>query len=484
MTTVRRSLAYSAADSYVSAAVYLASTVVISRLLSPEQIGVYAVAAAFAAFAATFRDFGVAEYLIQEKDLARDKIRAALTVNIAVSWLMGLLMLAGSQPAADFYGTPGIAEVMQLLAINFALIPFGAVTMAYFRRQLDFRPIFFVGFAGNLTHLAVAIYCAFNGFGYMSLAWASLANTFIVVAGSMLLRPADFPIWPGLKAVREVFRFGKHASGIYIVGQLGKSAPDVVIGRALDMASVAFFSRANGLIEIFHKTVLRAIYPVCLPYFAHSRRHNQGIACGYLKATGFLTAIGWPFFAFMAIIAPDAVRLIYGHQWTASVPLARILCLVAFFEIVHYLATEALIAAGRVALSNLLQFMLQSLRVVGLLAVIPFGLPGACWGLVLAAGSGLLLAQVMLKHAIDLQWSDIIKECLPNLAITAATSLSTGLTYYLFGLVSVDEYLFRLMVGCLVFCLIWLLAVRKLAPSLWQEINTLANRLFPFLRRH
>lgn len=482
MTSVRRSLAYSAADSYVSVAVYLASTVVISRLLTPEQIGVFAVAAAFAAFASTFRDFGVAEYLIQEKELTRDKIRSALTMNIAVSWLMGLLMLLGSQSVGDFYANAGIAAVMQVLAANFALIPFGAVTMAYFRRQLDFRPIFFVGLAGNLIHLAVAIYCAFNGYGYMSLAWASLANTVVVVAGSMLLRPTDFPFWPGFKEVREVFHFGKHASGIYIFGQVGKNAPDVIIGRALDMASVAFFSRANGLIDIFHKTVLRAIHPVCLPYFANSRQ-SQGIARGYLKAAGFLTAIGWPFFAFMAIVAPDAVRIIYGDQWSASVPLARILCLVAFFEIVHYLATEALIAAGRVALSNQLQFMLQSLRVAGLLAVIPFGLPGACWGLALASGSGLLLAQSMLKHAIGLQWSDILGACLPNAAIAVVSGAAAGLSYYIFAILSADLYLLRLVSGALVFCIVWLVAVRKWAPDLWLEIHTLAKRFLSLLRR-
>ncbi len=483
MTTVRRSLAYSAADSYVSAVVYLASTVVISRLLSPEQIGVFAVAAAFAAIASTLRDFGVAEYLIQEKDLSGDKIRAALTVNIAVSWAMGLLMLGGSQAAADYYNNPGVAEVMRVLAINFALIPFGAVTMAYYRRQMDFRPIFIVGLAGNMTHLTVAIYCAYAGTGFMSLAWASLANTVVVVAGSMLYRPADYPRWPGLKGISQVFHFGKHASGIYIVGQLGKSAPDIVIGRVLDMASVAFFSRASGLIDIFHKTVLRAIYPVCLPYFAQTRRMNHGIVPGYLKATGYLTAIGWPFFAFMTIIAPDAVQLIYGQQWAASVPLARILCLAALFEIVHYLATEALIATGRVGLSNLLQFMLQTLRVIGLLAGIPLGLTGACWGLVVASACGMLLAQVLLKDQIGLCWSDLVRTCRPNIAITAATALSAGIVHYLFVFFTASDYLVRLLFCCLVFSLIWLLAVRRYAPVLWQEIATFAQRFLPFLHR-
>jgi O-antigen/teichoic acid export membrane protein len=480
--SVRSSLLYSAADSYVSAGTYLLSAVVISRLLTPEEIGIFSVAAAFAAFAATFRDFGVAEYLIQEKELTNDKIRSALTMNIIVSWLMSLLMLLGSQGVGAFYSNAGVAKVMQVLAVNFALIPFGAVTMAYFRRQLDFRPIFFVGLAGNAVQLTVAIFCAYHGYGYMGLAWASLANTITVVSCSILLRPANFPWWPGTKELRTVFHFGKHASSIYIIGQVGKNAPDFIIGRVLDMASVAFFSRANGVVEIFHKTVMRAIYPVCLPYFSDSRQKGS-IKIGYLKASSFITAIGWPFFAFMVIAAPDAVRIIYGNQWSASTSLAQILCLAAFFELAHYLAIEALIAAGRVTLSNQLQFMLQSLRIAGLLAVIPFGLTGACWGLVMASGIGFFLSQAMLRNAIGLQWSDISKIYLPNIMITTITSVSVGLTYCLFPMSSTDFFFYRITSAVFVFCLAWMLTVRNWVPRLWVEICTFVNRLPPFSRR-
>jgi hypothetical protein len=106
----------------------------------------------------------------------------------------------------------------------------------------------------------------------------------MTVLVSVLLRPAGFPRWPGLAEIRSVVRFGKHASGIYLFGQAGKSAPEIIIGRALDMPSVAYFSRANGLIEIFHRTVLKAILPVCMPYFARSNREQGNIVPGYLAA--------------------------------------------------------------------------------------------------------------------------------------------------------------------------------------------------------
>src|SRR5438105_6844154 len=218
VTLIRRSLAYSAAGSYVSLVLQILSTVIISRVLTPEETGVFAVAAVFAGLASTFRDFGVAEYLIQEEDLNAERIRAALAVNIIISWSMAVLLFLGAPLAASFYRTPGIADVMRVQAFNFVLIPFGAVTMAYFRRELNFRPIFMAGLLGNTTAFVVSVACAVRGMGYMSLAWSSLAGVAVTVGVSVWFRPADFPRWPGLAGVGRVVQFGKHATGIYLFG--------------------------------------------------------------------------------------------------------------------------------------------------------------------------------------------------------------------------------------------------------------------------
>ena len=156
------------------------------------------------------------------------------------------------------------------------------------------------------------------------------------------------------------------------------------------MASVAFFSRANGLLEIFNKTVLRAVLPVCLPYFSQSVRLGAGTKGGYLKATSLLTGIGWPFFLVIGLLAYSAVRILYGPQWIPAVLLAQTLCVAAVLELPYFLATEAMIAEGRVDQSNRLQFWVQGLKVCGLLLAFPYGLEGACWGVVAASGLGAL----------------------------------------------------------------------------------------------
>lgn len=310
----------------------------------------------------------------------------------------------------------------------------------------------------------------------MSLAWSSLAGVAVTVGASLWFRPANFPKWPGIKGISEVIRFGKFASGIYFFGQLGKGAPEMIIGRAQDMVGVALFSRASGLVEIFHRTVLRAVMPVCLPYFAKNNREQGGVVKGYLMSISYLTVIGWPFLSFVGFVAFSAIRIVYGTQWTASVPLAQILCAAGAIELIHYLAKEALIAAGEVKRSNVLQIGIQTSRIVGLFAVIPFGLSGACWGLLLAAAFGVALSQWNLARAIGLRTRDVVRSCLPSLYITVLSVAPVAIWVVAKG-INEGNFLRFAFVGGTITATTWLLALYFFQHPLWNEATALTQKL-------
>lgn len=476
MSSIRRSVALNLAENYVGIALQLLSTLIIARLLTPSEIGIFSVAAVIAALASQFRDFGLGEYLIQERDLTRKKIRAAFAANIAISWLMATLFFSTSWAVADFYRQPGVGNVMRIQSINFLLVPFGAVTMAFFRRELNYRPLFIAGLLANVTTFIVAVFGALAGFGYMSLAWSNLAGLIVTVVVSVIFRPSDFPRWPGVSGLRDVFSFSKHAMGIYFFGQIGKSAPEAVIGRLLDMASVAFFSRANGLMEIFNRTVLRAAMPICLPYFAQEARAGQPSAPGYLKATTLITGVGWPFFGYIGLIAYSAIRLMYGPQWMPSVPLAQILCLVAVLELPYWLATEVMIAEGRIDQSNRLQFFVQGLRLASLLLIIPFGLPGACWGLALAAVSGAFVSHRFLRRIIGLNLKDVVRACTPS-ALVATLSALPALAIYSLIDQSEQNYLLVFVGSSVATGITWLAALRLFQHPIWREVLLILGKI-------
>lgn len=429
MGSVRKSIFYSLGQNYFLMVLQLITSMILARILKPDEIGIFSVAAALSALASVVRDFGVAEYLIQETNLTRDKIRAALTINIAVSWLMAAGMFGGSFFAQQFYAEAGVGSVMRVLACNFLLIPFGAVTMAYFRRQMDFAPGFKISVVAGISSSLAAVAMGFSGLSYMSLAYSSLLGVVITVAMSFTMRPAELPRWPGLKEVKGVLAFGGFASGIYIFGQLGRSAPDLIIGRTASMGDVGFFSRANGLLEMFARTVMAAVHGVALPFFSATRREGGNVSEGLLKTVLMTTSIGWPFYAICACLALPAIRVLYGDQWDAAVPLMRILCVAMAIDLVMLMSTEVLLALSQVKKSSLLQISMQVLRVVIMLGAAPFGLTAICYGIVAASILNVGLAFFFLSGSIPLHWRDVAKALLPacGIAVTAASGALAGL---------------------------------------------------------
>lgn len=470
MSSVRHSIALSLADNYLGMALQLSSSLIIARLLTPAEIGVFAVASVFSAMASTFRDFGVAEYLIQERELTKEKIQAALAANITVSWLMAMLLFGSSAVVGDFYGQSGVTEVMRIQSVNFLLVPFGAVAMAYHRRELNYRPILIVGLCSNVTGFAVATTCAWLGLGYLSMAWSSLAGIAITVLMSLRYRPKGFPKWPRLAGIGKILHFGKHVTSIYVFGQIGKYAPEAVIGRALNISSVAYFSRGNGLMDLFNRTVLRSITPVCLPYFSQAKREGKPIKDGYLRAMPLITVIGWPFFIFIATSAYSITRLLYGTQWTASVPLAQILCLAAICQLPYYLATEAIIAEGRADQSNRLQFIAQAARVLSLGLVFNYGLLGVCWGLVASSIIGSVIAQSFLRRIIGLRFRELQSVCIPSILATL-TTVTPVVTLTCIIEQNDSSYLPFLTVGTMLTGLSWIFSLQLWHHPFWNEIK-------------
>ncbi|HMN66759.1 MAG: oligosaccharide flippase family protein [Burkholderiaceae bacterium] len=476
MPSVRRSLLLSLADSYLGLVLQLAATVIVSRLLMPAEVGVFAIAAVFAAVAGTVRDFGVGEYLIQERKLSRQHIRAALALNIIVSWGMALLLVAAAPLAADFYREPGVARVMAVQALGLLLVPFGAVIHAWFRRELDYRPIVIGNALSNVASFIATVSLALLGFGYMSLAWSSFVGIVVSVSAIIWLRPKGFPLIPGTKGLGHAFHFGRFAGAVYIVAQIGKGAPELLIGRARGATDVGLFSRAGGLVELFNRLATRPVMQVCMPYFARARRESGSVLPAYLNSVSLLTAVGWPFLGCLVVVAWAAIRIVYGPNWMAAVPLAQVLCLAGAIELLFMPSREALLACGEARRANALQLQIVALQVAGLAAVFPFGPAGACWGLAVAALGGAMLSQWHLGRRIGLRVGELLRACGPSAALTALTVAPLAIAS---GIRPPDEtnYIDWAVFGAAAAALSWLAGLWLLRHPLRDELLALWRRI-------
>ena len=142
MNSVRKSLLTSFAEKYTVAAIEVPTSLVIARLLTPEEIGVFSVAAVLVSLAHMLRDFGVGQYIIQEKELTPDRFRTAFGFTLLFAWAIAGLLILISLPVAMYYHEPGIRDVIIVLALNFFLLPFSSVVLASLRREMNFTAIY------------------------------------------------------------------------------------------------------------------------------------------------------------------------------------------------------------------------------------------------------------------------------------------------------------------------------------------------------
>lgn len=476
MSDVRRSFLLSLADSYLAIVLQLVSTMIIARILTPKEVGIFAIAAVISAFANMFRDFGFAEYLIQARNLDTDRIRAALGMNIVMSWGMAALLLVAAPWVAEFYKEPGVGDVLRVLSLSFVIVPFGAVVQSWFRRELNYRPIAITNALSSITAFVVSVTLAIAGFSYMSLAWSSFAGIVVTVLGSLWFRPRGFPRWPGVKGIAEVFHFGKYASGIYILAQAGRGAPELIIGRVDGASDVGMFSRANSLVELLRRLLERPVMQVCLPYFAKEGRESGAIAPAYASSVGLITGAAWPALACLGALAYAAIRLVYGDQWTPAVPLAQILCLMCALDMVTMLSREALLACGEARRAGVLQLEVTLLQIAGLMLVVPYGLHGAAWGMVLAAAGALLFAWRHLYVAIGLRAMMIVRACTKSALLTVSTAGPLWAATWLWP-VSEDNFVRWGLAGGIGAALLWVAGLRLLAHPLWDEAEQVFRRL-------
>jgi O-antigen/teichoic acid export membrane protein len=188
-------MALSITERYLNIALTLVSFVVIARLLTPTDFGLFSIASAIVGLAQVIRDFGVGSYLVQETDLTSQRLHTAYTLTLGLGVFFLAASLMGAPWIASFYGDARLIEVFWVLSINFLLIPIGSTSLAMLRREMRFGAIFIASMVATVGSFVVAMTMAWMGFAYMSLAWSSVAGTALTAGTAWALRPNRAP-WP------------------------------------------------------------------------------------------------------------------------------------------------------------------------------------------------------------------------------------------------------------------------------------------------
>ena len=468
--STRRALTFSFLDRYSGLVLNIIASMILARLLTPADIGVFSVTMVLLSFMLTFRDMGAGQYLVQEKELTTDRIRATWTMQLGLGLLLAIIILLASTPVAVFYKEPRMKEIMWVLALNFAVNPFGSLTNAWLSREMRFDSIAIIRIASTVAGTLVSVGFAWAGYGPISLAFGSLANTMIVAGLSIFFRPSSFPWLPGFKEIRRVLSFGWMLTATSLLSSAYSGAPEIFLGRLQGMAGTGLFSRGQGLVSMFERLVMDAVRVVAQPYFSKQSRHGLELSRSFVQATALVSVLGWSFLGCVAILAFPIMRVLYGPQWDGAVNLTRELCLALSVLIPAQMCGPTLIASGAMRTVLSLTLLNTAIQVICTAVGATIGLDAMGWALTLSALLIVITNFPIVQPLISFTWKDFLSD-LGKSGLVACGSMAMPLAVSLWYGFRAESILLPLSLALPGAAVGFLAVARALRHPIWQEID-------------
>ncbi|MEP7702675.1 oligosaccharide flippase family protein [Paraglaciecola sp. 25GB23A] len=422
MSKVRSALGYSVFSKWLSRAVNMASIVLIARLLTPEELGLFSIASAITLIAAELKSFGVGGYLIREEKINAEKVSNALGLSMILSWGAGLVMVIGSWAIADYYEMPDLVFLVQFLSISFFLSPHIGIGKSLLDRYFMFKHKMVAEIASQVCQFAAAITFIYLGQSYFSLAYSNAIGFGVELLIILMIKPALYTVKPAFNKMKGIAKFGIYVTGTSFVMSMNANMTALIVGKRGTAEEVAYLSRASGFISFLAGTITSGIRPVVTPYLASKKRDGERYAEAYFHAASLMSSIVIPALAVAGIASLPVITLFFGDQWGASAPLVSIMCIASSIHFLNTLAPSLLLTGGLEKTMFLLGLMTLILNTILIYFLYPFGLIYVPLADVVTAIMRFVFLSYLFKVKFEASIKTQLSSLLPIITLTATCS--------------------------------------------------------------
>ncbi len=405
----------------------LAVNVLLARLLTPSDFGVVAVAMVVMVVVWQLTDLGTAAVVIQ-RDVVDDALISSLfyfNLLLGAGLSAGMFVVAG--PVAALMREPTAAPAIQVLASVGFLGALGNMHYALLRRTMQFGRLATISIANAVVTGVVGISLAVAGAGLWALVAGTVAGTAVSTVVSWWYEAWRPSATFSLRQLRSVARFSIHFfySSAFAVGfaQLDK----VIISRVLGSAALGTYTVAQRTVTSPINTVSEAVSTVSFSAFAREQNNAEALRSGATRAAGVVALVVLPSMLGLAVLAEQAVAVVYGAKWEAAIPVIQVLAPVAAVQAISRVTASVMLAKGR---SDWLYRWALAYCLVGaavMLVSSQWGLVGVSLGLAAAVGMLAPFEMRMALGLIEMRLSTYLRALLPHAVISVVTAGSAWL---------------------------------------------------------
>lgn len=408
MLSVKRALLMSVGERYVLLVTNFATAALVSRILTPKEIGVSVIGMAIMAIALSLREFSSASFLIQRRELSREDIRGAFTVTFILTGIVAAALVVASPFLASFYSEPNLVPYFRVVSACLFLDALFTLINALLRREMSFGKVAAIDITGAVTNSAATMALALAGFSYMSFAWAWLIGSGLAAGLALALCPNFWMFKPSLANWRGMISFGGYNGVMAILFRIFDALPLLLLGRFISPNAAALFSRTLWIGQIPDKLVIGGAMAVVLPAFSAEVRQGRDLKRPYLSALSLITALHWPALLVLSVLAYPIVDIVLGHQWTEAAPLVQIVGVALLFSFSFELNYPVMVALGAIRdlfIRALIVFPLSGILLS--VAVVFGGLHAAAWCMLVTVPFQAYIALSFVRRRLGLRRRDI-----------------------------------------------------------------------------
>lgn len=355
-------------------------SVILARLIMPDQFGMIAMIGIFNAVANVFIDSGFTQALTRKNDRTQADCSTVYWFNVAVSLICYVIIFLLAPLAADFYGMPEISPILRVTAIGIVVCSFTGVHGTLLSAELDFKALTKFSILGSLISAIVGVSMAYLGFQV----WALVAQGLTAcLVGSLFVwykvkwRPTfEF----SKESFKEFFGFGSKLLGSRLLDTVYNNIYGIVIGKVYKAADLAFYNRGSALLGLVSNTPTGILQSVSFPTLCKLQEDENALRNGYRRMLRLSAFIIFPLCLGMGAVAYPLINVVYTKTWIFSASLLSILCFQLMWFPIHAINLNYLVVKGRSDLFFRLEVIKKIQGIIMLCITVPLGLEAMCWG--------------------------------------------------------------------------------------------------------
>lgn len=377
-------------------------TVVLARLLAPEDFGLFGIALLAQQTIDVLLRIGVDAKLIHEADHTARLLDTAWTIKVGKAVVVAGGLLLTAPYVAAFFDAPRATPLIRVLSAVVLIQGLQNIGVVYFRKELELSKQFALDFSSSAMNLLVAVPAAV----ILGSAWALLIGMLAAVSTTFVLSYVLHSYRPGLEFSRrkleEIVDFGKWIFGSSTLTFASVQGDDILLGRWLGASSLGVYQVAYRISNAVATEVTHVISGVTFPAYAKLRTRPDRMRDGFLATLSVTAMIVVPLAAAVVIFIPDFVRHVIGTQWTEAIGPVRILALAGLLRAFSACWGPLYLARGQTDRP----FWKQGLRALLTLGpayplTVTYGIEGM---------SLCVLAGITATLAYDLWWSGMVEQ--------------------------------------------------------------------------